>query len=286
MFDEPETAIASFERIHGLRVAVHDLSGTLWGVVGEERYRHSHPLCTAVKARDDGAYCFELETTQLRQDLSAKPSGRMHICHAGLVEWVVPVFNATKLAWVLFAGPRIPGTSLQTAYRMGRWLGGDKPWTKIAVLPPSVEKPEADDILEHLRQLAARLRVWAEEVYGNANRSLSAPSGDDATVRATLIRRFIVSSHREAVTLSALAERLGLSESRTSHLVRETCGASFQDLLVEARTKTAIGLLRTSPLSMVQVAQYSGFRDIAHFHRVIKRVTGMSPGQYRRKVES
>ncbi|MDR3708688.1 MAG: helix-turn-helix transcriptional regulator [Capsulimonadaceae bacterium] len=285
MYDVPEQAILAFERIHGLRVTVHDLTGSLWAFLAPDRHAHKNPLCGAVKMRDGGFYCSQLEVDELRTELPLFPEGRYHICHAGLVEWVVPVFQETKLAWVLFAGARIPGQTIAGALRMGRWKGSDAPWPSSASLPEQIERAEADDILEHLRQLAARLSQWATELQQERDRHersrAFAPHFDQEQDRSVLIRRVIAMMHTDHVSLKDLAGKLSLSESRTSHLVKETCGATFQDLLIDARIKTAMGLLRTSSMPVVDVAAYSGFRDIAHFHRIFRRITGLSPGRYR-----
>jgi len=284
MYDIPETAIQAFEAIHGLRVTVHDVRGDLWAHLAPGRFQHTHPLCQAVKAHDDGKRCFFHEVTELRKTLPQLPAGRYHTCFAGLVEWVLPVFHGAELAWVLFAGLRMPGTSLKNAARLGLPETERLMWPHSAVLPRLVEADEAQRILEHLRQLAARLTQWASDIDAplHSTPGWSAfPEADNAARRPLQIRRFIAMHHREQVGLAALAGEMGLSESRTSHVVRELCGTTFQDLVTDARMKTALGLLRTSDLPVSQVAQYCGFNDTAHFYRLFRRKYGLSPAKHR-----
>lgn len=289
MYDVPERSIAAFERIHGLRVAIHDLVGQLWAHMAPERFMHASALCDAAKAYDRGVRCIYLETRVLREQLAQTPDGRFHVCHAGLVEWVVPVFDDTRLAWVIFAGSRMPAPSLSLE-RLGT-PSPDIRWPPRLQLPPQVAIGEAEDILEHLRQLACRLSVWAAEQKSDQrlqSHLYAAGNSPEQQLmeRGLLIRRLIALRHKDSFTLGDLASRLSLSESRTSHLVRQTCGATFQDLLTRARLKTAMGLLRTSDMPVADVALYSGFRDIAHFHRVFRRIAGLSPGAYRMRCST
>jgi AraC-like DNA-binding protein len=292
-FDLPETAICTFERIHGLRVTVHDLWGTLWPFLSPDRFQHTQGECQAVKALDGGEACRAFDISRLRRDLADLPQGRVHVCHAGLVEWAAPVFGDDRLRQVIFAGVRSPGEGL-TGARSSPRPSRRRPLPMVAAAdavpsPTPVNADEADLILEHLCQLAARLQLWSEaaalEVAGGGTLR-AGPSGEDGggdllAARRTAVARFIHGRHTEQVSLGDLARLLGLSESRTSHVVRALYGRSFQDLLTEARLQTASGLLRHSRLPVLEVGLRSGFDDPSHFHRAFRRKTGTTPGRYR-----
>jgi AraC-like DNA-binding protein len=281
-----EQAIRTFERIHKLRVTVHDIRGTLWASLAPERFQHSAPLCATVKMEGGQDRCFDFEVRRLRRELTECINGRVHVCHAGFVEWVLPVFHETELEWVLFAGPRLPTGGLTIQVR-------DKPsnWRKLlrnmdSMLPTPVEEAESADILEHLRQLAARLSASVREFESKKpHASLNGAIAQDLLAhRRLIVQRYIGMHHANPITLSDLAAHLSLSESRTSHLVTECCGSTFQSLLLRARLETAVLLLRFSALSVTEVALRSGFNDLAHFHRVFRRSYGATPARYRRSV--
>jgi AraC-like DNA-binding protein len=283
-YDIPEKAIRAFEQAHGLRVTVHDLAGTLWPFLSADRFQHTQPTCQAMKALDGNAACREFDIPRLRRVLADLPEGRFHVCPAGTVEWVVPVFAGGAMAQVVFAGVRSPGAGFPPA---GRGSGRPLPVLGAAAdPPPPVTAEDADTILEHLRQLAARLRLWAEDARreGVAAPRAGGP-GEPAgplVARRTAVARFLSERHTGRVTLADLARTLGLSESRTSHAVRELYGKTFRDLLAEARLETAAGLLRHSGLPVLEVALRSGFDDPSHFHRLFRRRMGATPLRYRR----
>lgn len=283
-FGAIETAITTFERIHGLAVTVHDLVGSLAPFIGPDRFHHRSPLCLSVKAQGRHEACVRFDVEQLRPQLGRLPEGRIHVCHAGLVEWVVPVFAREKLAWVLFAGPRFPGPSLLSAARTVSASWPKSPWSRGIALPTAVGEDEAQRILEHLRQLAARLRELAERKQPTLVQRRQSPdafSRNSVTKREVAILRFIEEHYTAPVTLAMLARRLCLSESRTSHVVRQSCKASFRDLVIDRRLRAAMELLRDSGMSVLQVTMACGFEDVAHFHRTFRRRVGLTPARYR-----
>lgn len=278
-FSVPETALQAFERIHNLRVTVHDLQGMLWPFLLPDRVQHTQAPCQAVKALDSNTSCRQFDIFRTRRELADRPEGRVHICHAGLVEWVIPILGDSGLEQVLFAGVRLPGSGI-VAYPH------PLPVLSSAGEIPPVDREESDLILEHLRQLAARLRLWkldaAREITVGAPKPGMTDAMDDLIAqRRTVISRFIHSRHMGRVTIGDLADTLGLSESRTSHVVRQIFGHTFRDLLTEARLNTAAGLLRHSSLPILEVAVRSGFDDPAHFHRLFRRRYSATPARYR-----
>jgi len=274
-----ETAIATFEEQFGLLVTVHDLRQTLEPLLHVRRYRHRHPLCVAAKSQFD-PLCMALDITQLRRMIPQQPDGRVQVCHAGLVEWVVPVFRGLEAEWILFAGVRTAGDDLEPDATNRVRPAIRRPWPARVQLPKAVGQHEAQLILESLRQLAARLWLW-RMAWEKAGHTDGSEARGGAISRAMLIYRFLTEGHTRPLVLEDLAGVLGVSASRASHIVQEACGRSFRELLVEARLRTARDLLRNSGQSVLEVALHSGFEEITHFHRIFKRRVGCTPRQYR-----
>ena len=288
-FAVPRHAIAAFEGIHALRLTIHDLRGSLWPFVAPERLRHGHALCAAMKSSAYLHKCMHFDLTSLRNDLPNLPEGRVHVCHAGLVEWVVPVFRGLDLEWVLFAGVRTADPGL-SAHRepLIRWTR--PPWGAGTVLPPAVAATEAEHILEHLRQLAARLWNWSQarerQAVGAAEAEQCGTVPSDATVvRRTVIHRFIAEHHLSDIRLGDLAASLEVGEDRAGRILQACCGRTFRDLLIEARLRTAMEFLRNTTLPVLQIALRSGFNEVAHFNRTFQRRIGTTPTRYRRQLD-
>lgn len=286
-------AISTFEKVMRLKVTIHDFSGSLRPFLAPEYFQHGQPLCLAVKASPYGAACQNLEIHRLRWEILNQPEGRIHLCHAGLVEWVVPGLQDDKLNWILFAGQRTASPRLTIHQRDNTPAPKISLWPADTALPQPVEDEEAVLILESLRQLSARIQVWLTDTRKYLDETLSKEVASNGWVenqellgtRRTEIRRYIQNHHTEPFNMAELADRLCLSESRLRHAVKEIYGVTLTELILEARIRTAITLLSHSSLSVREVGLQSGFQDSSNFHRSFQKRMNMTPYKFRKKVE-
>jgi AraC-like DNA-binding protein len=280
-WSEAETAIRCYERWSGLVVVVHDLTGRLAPLLPPGRIWHTQPLCKVMKTSPLNDTCTQWEIHRLRPLLAQDPVGRIQVCHAGLVELVVPVLLTQRLALVLFAGQRLAGDDLMAEHDAP---SDHAPWSKRLPLPAPIAAAEAAHALEGLRQLAARLHLWLEGHHDlqHEPHGAGAWSAGPALERRRAILGFIDQHHGHALSLGDLADHLGIGPHRTAHVVRELCDKTFVELVTEARLRTACSLLLTSDLPVPEIAARSGFGDANHFHRVFRRHHGITPHRYRR----
>jgi AraC-like DNA-binding protein len=97
---------------------------------------------------------------------------------------------------------------------------------------------------------------------------------------AGAVAALLAESLDEGTTLETVAKRLALSP-RTLRRKLGLDGTSFQKLLDEARAERARHYLRSTDLSIDEVASRLAFRGASSFCQAFKRWTGQSPGQFR-----
>jgi len=73
-----------------------------------------------------------------------------------------------------------------------------------------------------------------------------------------------------------------LSPAHFSRVVKHTFGQSFTDLLTQMRVDRAREMLVLSEHSIIRIALECGFSDQSYFTKVFKKLTGQTPGEYRR----
>ncbi len=88
----------------------------------------------------------------------------------------------------------------------------------------------------------------------------------------------------ESIKLSALAENLELSMRSFNRRFKQATGITAGEYLQSQRLNTARDLLRTSNLSIDEVAAQSGYQDGSYFCARFKKRMGQTPLAYRKSV--
>ncbi len=92
---------------------------------------------------------------------------------------------------------------------------------------------------------------------------------------------YIHAHFTEEIMLSDLSEAAMMSPSYLSAYFSSVMKMRIFDYIEQVRVNHARLLLRSTELSVLEVALQSGFRSSSYFNRVFKKIMGMTPGQYR-----
>ncbi len=96
------------------------------------------------------------------------------------------------------------------------------------------------------------------------------------------IERYLNENYSNSeLSLSVLADHLGLNTAYLSKTFKEGFGENFVDYLNKKRIEEAKKLLRETKYTVKEISQKSGFNTVQNFMRVFKKLVGTSPGMYR-----
>jgi AraC family transcriptional regulator len=87
----------------------------------------------------------------------------------------------------------------------------------------------------------------------------------------------------EDLTLEVLAQQAGFSPFHFARLFRQTTGETPHQCVRRERLAHAQHLLRSTSMSLAQVAVEAGFSDQSYFSRVFKQALRVTPAAYRRE---
>jgi len=87
----------------------------------------------------------------------------------------------------------------------------------------------------------------------------------------------------EALSMTHAARIASLEYTHFAAYFRKKAGVTFKCWIDFVRVCWAVQMLETVDKSITDVAQDSGFEDGTTFSRTFRRVTGMTPTQYRRR---
>lgn len=97
----------------------------------------------------------------------------------------------------------------------------------------------------------------------------------------------ILSKFRVPITSSTLAHELGLSQQHLNRLMNQQFGYSSKQFLKVHRFRACLNHMNHSPHeNLSQIALEAGYFDQAHFSHEFKTMSGVSPGQYRKKLQA
>ena len=123
--------------------------------------------------------------------------------------------------------------------------------------------------------LAARLAGIAREVRLYEGEGLGRK-------RAALVQDFVEEYLAEDISVADLAKLVNLSPSRFATLFRVSFSLPVHRYVTNRRVERAMSLLRIGNFRNADIAVACGFASESHFNDVFRRVTGSTPGNFRR----
>lgn len=134
---------------------------------------------------------------------------------------------------------------------------------------------------ETVERLTALLYQLCEELEQPGLAKLS-DKGHGGQLIAKAIE-YIKLHYREELTLQEVADSIHVSKSYFSNLFKKQAGQNFIDYLIDLRLHEAKRMLTQKDYKIYEVAEKSGFNDVKYFSKLFKRMTQMTPVEYREK---
>lgn len=94
--------------------------------------------------------------------------------------------------------------------------------------------------------------------------------------------KFMHMNYSNSISISSVANYISLDRTYFSKLFKYTTGQSPADFLAEIRITKAKNLLTHSSLSIEAIALSTGFSSIFYFSSAFKKITGITPSDYRK----
>ena len=95
--------------------------------------------------------------------------------------------------------------------------------------------------------------------------------------------KYIEQHYNDDISLPDVAEHICISKNHLSYLLKKETGKTFSDYLIEFRIEKAKELLTSeNRYTVSEIAEKTGFHDTGYFSKVFKKVTGLSPVQFKK----
>lgn len=106
------------------------------------------------------------------------------------------------------------------------------------------------------------------------------PAMADTNQQVERMKHYIFNHYREKITKEELGSYIQKSPNYAATLFRRVTGQTISTFVHDTRMKKAIYLLIDSMLTVGEVAEFVGYRDVSYFQRLFKRFTGRTPTFY------
>jgi AraC family transcriptional regulator len=94
-------------------------------------------------------------------------------------------------------------------------------------------------------------------------------------------RDFVHDRFLESISLAEVAEFAEVQPVSLARAFRKTYHCTVGDYVRRLRIESACQKLSSSDASLVEIALSAGFSEQSHFSRTFKRLTGLTPSEYR-----
>jgi AraC-like DNA-binding protein len=245
--------------------------------------------------RNENAYCAMMALksstcasclqTQQRLSETATKEAQTMTCGSGLSETAVPIRIGERLVGFLQTG------------QVFRRKPSAAQFDRLARQVISLGTPRS---ATDLKRAYFGTKVLSAKEHEGIVRMLSVFSQHLAMVSNQLVVRqehpeppmvsrakeFIEDHQAEDLSLTDVARAVNASTFYFCKVFKKSTGINFTDYVSRVRIEKAKNLALNPNLRISEIAFEVGFQSLTHFNRVFKRITGMSPTQYRAQLPS
>lgn len=95
---------------------------------------------------------------------------------------------------------------------------------------------------------------------------------------------YINQYYNQKLDLQTVADQLYVSTWHLCKVIKKQTGTNFVDLLNNARIENAKRMLLESNMKIYEIAEAVGYADTAYFSKIFKKITQITPNEYRNKM--
>lgn len=269
--EEILSVLNELHKISGLRVSLHGTDFEEIAAAPKEKL----PFCAAIQT-DAAEYkkCLDCDSEACKK---VKVSGQTYIyrCRYGLMEAIAPLYNFGTLTGYLMIGQvadeRVDLKRLELAIfektqdiHIARQISENMPVIKEEMLSAFVK----------IMTICAEYMTLTNVLPSNTPKT------------PELAKIYIHENYANKLTIKDICSALSCSKSALLTSFKAEYGTTVNSYISDLRVTEAKRLLRTTNLSMSEIADATGFYDQSYFSKVFLQKTSTTPSEYRKEKDN
>lgn len=195
-------------------------------------------------------------------------------CHAGLVEATIPLHENENIIGYLMFGQVTDHVDKKRLYEgIDDWqarYGLDAAALRAGIDRITYKSRDEIEAAAKIMEACTSYIIYKELITPESNRLIEAA------------RTYIEAHLGSELDIAALCRELQVGRTKLYELFRAETGMGIAAYIRRRRIHRAKKLLKTTELSIAEIAEQVGFSDYNYFSRVYKQVYGKSPKRYRK----
>lgn len=125
------------------------------------------------------------------------------------------------------------------------------------------------------------------DILNNAGEQIHTPQlhkKDEKIIKQAI--EYINENYQHEMTLSDIAQQFGVSYHYFSKLFKKISGHNFKEYITAVRINKAKFLLKNTHIPITEISQACGFNEHKHLIVAFKKISNMTPTEYRKKTLS
>lgn len=190
-----------------------------------------------------------------------------------LEEWSENNFhllNALSMTWLQLVNEELKKEKMEASLQEGDDLGL---WDKTVPLD-KVRSYFRLSAVRRLEEGAARLFLVGKEAMEHPTRKVIEE-----------VKAYIREQYARKTSLQEIADRVNISRNYLANVFKQETGSTIWNYLTSVRMEKARELLLSAPFKIYQIAHEVGYEDHVHFSQVFKEYYGITPMEYKKRME-
>jgi len=128
------------------------------------------------------------------------------------------------------------------------------------------------------------IKVFISEKLAHFARQIEEQTGKSKKIRTVM--NFIIKNYSDPISIAFIAEQVNLSPNYLCLLFKKETGKTMNEYIEQIRIEKSKELLENGTMKINEIAKRVGYNNPNYFTAVFRKITGMYPSEYRKKVMS